>query len=412
MEVPVPVGRDNLRHIVVLMMENRSFDHMLGGLKQKDPRINGLTGNETNPDTQGALVQVQANAAFQGQLDPDPDHDFPGVDLQIFGGAPPAPGRVANMQGFVKSYFTQNATIQGSHAIMNYFPPAKVPVLTTLATEYAVFNGWFASIPGPTICNRAFAHYGTSFGHVDMNMVYLTDPIPSVYERLLQANRAAKIYYYDQQSSTMEIVNLLQHQPQVFATYSQFVSDCSKGQLPDYSFVEPNYSDHPGPGGGQLLASDQHPDHNVQEGERFIAMVYNAIRTNPGLWETTAMLIVYDEHGGLYDHVVPPACTPDGYVAQPSATGTGAPFAFDRLGVRIPAVLVSPYIPRGTVVTGPEDPANGKSFEHACIPGTVTNFFLPNYAGGRTAREKAAPDFLGVLTDALRPDADCLVFDL
>jgi phospholipase C len=181
MEVPVPVGRDNLRHIVVLMMENRSFDHMLGGLKQKDPRINGLTGNETNPDTQGALVQVQANAAFQGQLDPDPDHDFPGVDLQIFGGAPPAPGRVANMQGFVKSYFTQNATIQGSHAIMNYFPPAKVPVLTTLATEYAVFNGWFASIPGPTICNRAFAHYGTSFGHVDMNMVYLTDPIPSVY---------------------------------------------------------------------------------------------------------------------------------------------------------------------------------------------------------------------------------------
>ncbi len=84
----MPVGRDNLKHVVVLMMENRSFDHMLGGLKAQDPRINGLTGTESNPDTTGALVQVQPDAAFQGQLDHDPDHHFPGVDLQIFGGVP------------------------------------------------------------------------------------------------------------------------------------------------------------------------------------------------------------------------------------------------------------------------------------------------------------------------------------
>ena len=88
-------GLDNLKHIVVLMMENRSFDHMLGALKQKYPKINGLTGTESNPDTKGAIVKVQPNAQFQSQLDPDPDHHFPGVDLQIFGGAPPGPGRWA-----------------------------------------------------------------------------------------------------------------------------------------------------------------------------------------------------------------------------------------------------------------------------------------------------------------------------
>ena len=415
--VSLPAGLDNLKHIVVLMMENRSFDHMLGGLSlvmekgaKKYPLINGLTGNESNPDTQNNAVPVQSLAKYQGQLDHDPDHHFPGVDLQIFGGAQ-GPGRVANMQGFVKSYATQAKNLNNSHAIMNYFPPEKLPVLTLLATEYAVFNGWFSSIPGPTICNRAFAHYGTSFGQVDMDIFYILDPILSIYERINNAGMRGKIYYYDQKSSTMEIVNLLTNQPQVFGSYSQFIGDCNGGTLPEYCFIEPCYNDHPGPGSGEILASDQHPDHNVQEGERFIANTYNAIRTNPDLWESTAMLIVYDEHGGIYDHVAPPACMPDGYNASADKTGTGRPFAFDRLGVRVPAILVSPYIPRGTVVPGTEDPNKGLIFEHACIPGTATNFFLKNY-DARTVREKNANNFLSPLTDQLRPDDDCVVFDL
>jgi phospholipase C len=405
-----PAGLDSLKHIVVLMMENRSFDHMLGGLKRQFPNINGLTGNESNPDTNGTIIQVQPNATFQGQLDHDPDHHFPGVDLQIFGGAPPGPGRPANMQGFIKSYATQGTDVNASHAIMSYFPPDQLPVLTKLATEYAVFNGWFSSIPGPTICNRAFAHYGTSFGNVDMNLFYVQDPILSVYERMIKGRHTAKIYYYDQQSSTMEIVNLLKNQPQIFGSYSQFVGDCNGNTLPEYCFIEPCYNDHPGSGGGQILASDQHPDHNVREGERFIANTYNAIRTNQKLWETTVLLVVYDEHGGLYDHVAPPACPPDGYTATADKTGTGAPFSFDRLGVRVPAILVSPYIPRGTVVPGTEDP-NGLIFEHACIPGTVTNFFGLDY-GQRTPRERNSKNFLSPLTDTLRPDDDCWVFDV
>ena len=395
-------GIEQLKHIVVLMMENRSFDHMLGGLKKEDARIDGLNGNECNPDMNGQPVQVQAKAEFQGQLAHDPDHHFPGTDLQIFGGQQ-GNGRAANMQGFVKSYFTQTNDNKLAQEIMYYFPPEKLPVLTTLAKEFAVFNRWFSSIPGPTICNRAFGHYGTSFGQVGMNVFYIGKEIQSIYERLVKANRTAKIYYYDQQSSTMEIVNLLQHQPELFGTFSEFMADCHSGKLPEYSFIEPAYNDHPGPDGGQVLASDQHPTHNVQEGERFIGMVYNAIRGNDALWANTALLIVYDEHGGLYDHVVPPACVRDGFVAQPVDTGTGVPFEFDRLGVRVPAILVSPFVAKGTVV-------DGRTFEHSCIPNTVTNFFL-NGDARRTERESKSETFLDLLNGAMRPDNDIPWFE-
>src|SRR5208337_1598054 len=291
----MPPGLDNLRHVVVLMMENRSFDHMLGSLTAVNPQIDGITGQLGNPDTTGALVKPQPLAQFQGQLDPDPDHHFQAVDLQIFGGDT-SPNRAANMQGFVKSYFNQQRDVGHSQTIMYYFAQNQLPVLTTLALEFAIFNRWFASIPGPTICNRAFAHYGTSFGRVDMNLLYINEPFKSIYDRMINANHTSKLYYYDTASSTMEITNLLQHQPQLFGTYDQFLSDCENGTLPEYSFVEPNYSDHD-TNTGEEVANDQHPDHNVQAGEAFIASVYNAIKGNSDLWATTALLIVYDEHG-------------------------------------------------------------------------------------------------------------------
>ena len=402
------LGLDNLKHVVVLMMENRSFDHMLGALHAEDQRINGLTGAETNPDTTNEPVKVQPQSAFQGQLDPDPDHHFPAVHKQLFFGTagPPA---VPAMQGFVNSYWDQQHDVNHSHKIMYYFAIDKLPVLHTLARNYAVFNGWFSSIPGPTVCNRAFAHYGTSFGKASLDIFYLKEPFKSIYERMLAAGRTTKLYYFDPSSSTQEVVNLLKNQPQIFATYPQFLDDCKRGLLPDYSFVEPNYSDHPGDGGGELLASDQHPDHDVQEGEVFIASVYNAIRQNPDLWKSTALLITYDEHGGIYDHVPPPGCIPDGFHASLDDTG-GVPFAFDRLGVRVPAILISPWIAKRTVVPGPEDPVNGRVFEHASIPNTITQHFIGAY-DDRSPREKAAQTFLDLLTDQMRPDADCPHFE-
>lgn len=409
----MPTGLDQLQHIVVLMMENRSFDHMLGSLKAVDSRIDGVTGQLSNPDTTGAQVKPQALAEFQSQLNPDPDHHFPAVDLQIFGGNT-APDRQPNMQGFVKSYFNQRGDVQHSQKIMYYFKQADLPVLTTLALEFAVFNRWFASIPGPTICNRAFAHYGTSFGRVDMSPFDVIEPYKSIYTRLINANpkRTAKVYYYDTTSSTMEVVNLLQNQPELFGTYEQFLSDCDQGLLPDYSFIEPNYNDHETDTGEQV-ANDQHPDHDVQAGELFIAEVYMRIKRNPKLWANTALLIVYDEHGGIYDHVVPPNCAPDNFAAPANSTGTGREFKFDRLGVRVPAILVSPWIPKNTVVSD-------RVFDHASIPGTITKFFLGDYAQ-RSSREINADVFIEPKSSP-RPDcnllslksmrADCPEFDV
>src|SRR3954447_4502457 len=400
-------GLQNLKHIVVLMMENRSFDHMLGALHAEDPRINGLTGKETNLDTTNEPAPVKPSAEFQSQLDPDPNHHFPAVHQQIFDGGPLTK---PTMGGFVKNYYGERKDVEHSRKIMYYFPKEKLPVLAGLATNFAVFNGWFSSIPGPTLCNRAFAHYGTSFGQVSMDIFYYHKKPLSVYERLVNAGHSAKLYYFDEASSTMEVVNLLQNQPKLFGTYQQFLEDCKLGKLPQYSFVEPNYTDHEDAGGEQI-ASDQHPDHDIQHGEVFIATVYNAIRQNPELWKSTAMLIVYDEHGGIYDHVPPPNCPKDGFTAPPDQTGVpGLTFEFDRLGVRVPAVLVSPWIPKATVVPGPGD-ANGRTFEHASIPKTVTDFFVGKY-GESTIREQNAATFLDLLSDTMRPDADCPVFHL
>jgi phospholipase C len=398
-------GIQNLKHVVVLMMENRSFDHMLGGLKAKYPYIDGLTGNESNPDNTGAQIKVQPLAQYQGQLDPDPNHDFGAVNLQIFNNPKNGPPLPATMQGFVSSYFNQQQNTAHSHDILYYFTPDKLPVLTTLATEFAVFNRWFASIPGPTICNRAFAHYGTSFGQVSMDVFYEGKQYKAIYDRMLAAGHTCKLFYYDEASSTMEVVNLLQNEPAVFGTFQDFLTACSKNALPDYCFIEPNYTDHDAPdGSGEVIANDQHPDHDVRAGEQFIATVYNSIRQNPNLWPNTALLIVYDEHGGIADHVPPPSCLPDGFVAQPTDTGTLDAFHFDRLGVRVPAILVSPWVAKGSVVND--------IFEHACIPATVTDFFIGAYPD-RSPREIAANTFLGNLSlPAMRADDDCPSFSV
>jgi phospholipase C len=398
-------GIQGLKHIVVLMMENRSFDHMLGALRGRNPAIDGLTGAETNPDSTGVPVTVAPNAAYQSQLDPDPDHHFPAVDLQIFGGVTTAQDakRTPNMQGFVKSYVNVEHNLAHSHLIMNYFTPEKLPVLTTLATQFAVFNRWFASIPGPTLCNRAFAHYGTSFGQVSMDVFYWNKQYKSIYERLVAAGHSSRLYYFDEASSSLEVVNLLQNQPSLFGTFQDFLDACSRNKLPEYSFIEPNYTDHDAPdGSGELIASDQHPDHDVRAGEQFIATVYSAIRNNPSLWANTALLIVYDEHGGIYDHVQPPACIPDGFVAQPKDTGTPDPFHFDRLGVRVPAVLVSPWIAPNTVIN--------ETFEHASIPATMTDYFIGAY-DQRSPREIVANTFLGYINQpTMRAASDCPAF--
>ena len=368
----MPPGLDRLKHIVVLMMENRSFDHMLGFMKQQVPGIDGLNGDESNPDTavppQDALVQP--TAAAQAELNPDPDHSWAGTNLQIFGNEQGVDDGSPKMKGFVKAYFNKRQDVNHSHNIMHCFSPDNLPVLTYLAQQYAVCDRWFASLPGPTVPNRLFAHFGTSFSNVDNSMKF-GDNGKSIYSRLMNAGRSAKIYYFDVKSASVGFTFLLQNQPQTMGTYNDFKSDCANGLLPDYCFVEPNYSDH-----DNLLASDQHPDHNVIAGENFIGDVYNHVRQSP-LWESTLLLIVYDEHGGIFDHVVPPQIQPDGDPDPISG------FQFNRLGIRVPAIFVSPWIEPGTIVH--------TQYEHASIPATVASFFIADPAQRNlTVREQRA----------------------
>jgi phospholipase C len=406
----MPPGLDALQHIVVLMLENRSFDHMLGCLDAKHPNIDGLKGASPIPDSTGAMVAIQQLAEFRGQLLPDPHHDFASVDYQLFNGDTSA-RRTPTMDGFIRIYQKQQQPdVPSSHNVALAFSEDganNLPVLHGLATGFAVFNRWFASIPGPTLCNRAFAHYGSSFGNVGMSVFYINPAFRSIYERLTAAGRTSKLFYYDANSSTLEVVNLLRNQQVMFGTWQDFLDACDASQLPDYTFIEPNYKDHAGADGSMLLATDQHPDNDVRAGEDFIATVYNRIRRNPKLWPNTLLLVVYDEHGGIYDHVPPPVLDPSRvdpqFVAQPDATLTGQPFHFDRLGVRVPAILISPWVQAGSVI--------GDEFEHASIPGTAMQRFIPGFDNKqRSIREATANTFLKYLTlDTMRND--CPDFD-
>ena len=199
--------------------------------------------------------------------------------------------------------------------------------------------------------------------------------------------------------------NLLDHQPQLFGTFPQFVAGLRErhaaGLLASSSPTTPTTPDA---SGATLIASDQHPDHHVREGERFIASVYNAIRQNPVLWPKTALLVVYDEHGGIYDHVPPPACRPDGFVAQPAATGTRR--------IRSSSTAWASACPPCSSRRGsPAAPSStGGVFEHASIPATVTDWMIGPY-NDRSPREKNAETFLDLLT-APAARTDCIEFRL
>jgi phospholipase C len=355
-------GIAKIKHLVVVMMEGRSFDHMLGGLKERNHNIEGLTGNETNPDAAGTPVKVQPRARYQGLLNPDPGHTFQDAQLQMFNGAQSNSGD-PNMQGFVKNYSEHGASLIRSHSAMYYFPPEKLPVLATLARRYAVCDHWFSSVPGPTFPNRAFVQTGTSGGTLD-NSIFSGAGNKTIYELLAENGIQSKIYFYDQPSGSLSFLLAARH-PDFFASFDQFLKDAEAETLPAYSFIEPNYTDHVGQDGLLIPANDDHPDHDVARGETFIQTVYSAIRSKPSLWESTVLVIVYSQHGGLYDHVPPPlTVNPDGKVAH----GKGTEFDFTRLGVRVPAVIISPYIEAGSV--------DRMVYDHTSIIATARKLFL------------------------------------
>lgn len=368
------------------MMENRSFDHLLGFLQSDKYPIEGLNGDESNLDSTGEPVKVSDDANYSGDLRIDPGHHFPDVAIQLAAGTDGDP----TMTGFVKDYEKLNGGNSArGRKIMKCFNAKRVPVITTLAQEFGVCDHWFSSLPGPTLPNRSFAHAATSIGRVDMNPVWFNES-KTIYELLDESAIKSKIFFHDW-SMAQTFKNLLGNQEKYFAPFNSFLDGCKKGTLPAYSFVEPRYNADNS--GDALPANDQHPDHDVQEGETLILDVYNAVRKSPK-WNNTMLLIVYDEHGGTYDHVVPPkTVNPDGLMcADP-------PFDFTRLGVRVPAVVISPWVDRGTI--------DSTIYDHSSIAATARKLFLGDAWKDKflTARDKAADAFDYALSlDAPRTD--------
>ncbi len=375
----MPNAMDQIKNVVVLMLENRSFDHMLGYLRSATYPIDGLTGNEFNLEdpSNPASVQVNVNnqAKYQGDLHIDPAHDTLNVNDQLFGTGTPASGVAPTNRWFVFNYAHVNGNNPANaHNIMNCFAPVKIPALTALAQEFAVCDHWHSSVPGQTWPNRFFVHAATSDGYLDNTMRHYG--MRTIYDNLSAQGFSWNIYFHDVPQSLAFAHLQISLFKDRFKLFDNFKKDAQSGTLPSYSFIEPRYNDF-------LLwkANDEHPDHDVSLGDALIADVYEALRSSPQ-WNQSLLVILYDEHGGIFDHIPPPGGSP--YAVNPDGKNSSSPpFNFDRLGVRVPAVLVSPYIAKGGI-----DP---QVYDHTSLLATVKKIFnLPDFL---TQRDAAAATF-------------------
>jgi phospholipase C len=427
---------DKIDHIVVLMMENRSFDNMLGWLYDPDnpppydQAPNGQTFEGVSGKNLSNPIPPDAQEAEQGRIpvgkattihtpNPDPGEEYYHVNCQLFNTVIPPENRykpynrkpynvptplpeVAPMSGFVTDYINTFALYKNRaprydeyQTIMHCFTPDMVPVISALARNYAVCDHYHASVPSQTFCNRAFVHSATSNGLV-VNAPYvnwLFTHAPTIYNRIQDAGRPDLTWkvYYDE-LNLISITWLLQpalkpYRRTNFFHMDEFFHDAREGTLPSYAFIEPRLV---------VNHNDQHPPVDdflytdaELAGEQLMYEVYQALRHGKK-WERTLFILTYDEHGGCYDHVPPPRAVPP----EPQAPAGQYDFKFDRLGVRLPTLLISPYVERGAVVH--------REFDHTSIIKTVCNRWnLPPL----TERDKAANDLSEALT-LDRPRAD------
>jgi phospholipase C len=388
----------SVEHIVVLVLENRSFDHMLGFLYADSGNVSpvtkhafeGLTGQESNSDATGASVPVSALASGTANVyftpGANPGEGFLATNVQLFGQARPAAGSSASNGGFVTDFA---ATLKGIDAhrliisgttasdIMQIFTPDLLPVLSGLARGFAVCDQWFSSVPTETMPNRAFLCAATSQGRMD-------DTAPIKYScqsifGLLSANQLDwSMYGYNEPPMARLNYPDTMNAPEThFGRFEDFQAAAAAGNLGAYTFLEPSWGSS---------GNSQHPNFDVSLGEQLIHDVYYALCNGPA-WHQTLLVVTYDEHGGCYDHVPPPS----GAVPPDTSTDTKFGFDFTRFGVRVPAVLVSPLIAPGTVFR----PSGTVPLDHTSILKTVeTRWGLP----ALTARDAAAPDVGDVLT--------------
>jgi phospholipase C len=398
----------SINNIVVLMLENRSFDHMLGFLYADNGNVSpagqpfdGLTGQESNPGTDGAPVsvfQIQSTDASPYYMPgADPGEGYDATNSQLFGSTKAPTPPVATNNGFVNDFaYTLGwektegwSILSGTVAndIMGIFTPATLPVLSGLARGFAVCDQWFGSVPTETLPNRAFALAATSQGQMNDKSTSWT--CPTIFSLLTASNLGWAVYGYDAPPLTQQdFTDIIDADESHFGLFTDFQAAAAAGTLPPFVFLEPSWG---------ASGNSQHPNYNVALGEQLIHDVYYALYNGPA-WNNTLLIVTYDEHGGCYDHVPPPtnAVPPDNSVGQDE-------FDFKRFGPRVPTVLVSPLIAAGTVF---RVAADAMPLDHTSILKTIeTRWNLPTL----TARDAAAGDVGAVLTLATPRTDDPLV---
>jgi phospholipase C len=349
---------EGVDHLVVVMMENRSFDHYLGALAwDRDypsrEAVEGLRGEELNPDGAGRMV---APARLTVDRTINPPHSWDASHAQFAGG---------RMDAFVRA--AERALCEAPRQAISYFDRERLPILYALADQYTVCDHWFSSVMGPTWPNRFYLHAGTSWAHraywpnLDPQAVTIWDAmrqrgVPSRYYR------AGLLPWFSGAFLGKTMANAgVSARP-----VEQFFADARKGELPSFAMVEPDF-----------FSSDDHPPHHVSLGQAFIGTVARALGESP-CWPRTLLVVTYDEHGGFFDHLAPPRVV-------------DLRHDFAQLGFRVPALLVGPRVRPGAV--------HQELLEHVSVPATLAcRFGLPPL----TARMATAPDF----SAAIRPPGE------
>jgi hypothetical protein len=411
----LPPGR--IKHVFVLVLENRSFDHMLGfadvsgrdAVTGEPTHVDDLTreGPHANPDPQAGDRDVSASrpAAFalardrgDGTHPPDPGHEFENVLLQLCGYtrdgsgaiAPPAyPDRngrypAIDNSGFIASYLGL-ANVHGvvpnrtdPESIMHCFDPKQVPVLTALAKEFAVCDRWFSSMPGPTWPNRFFLHAATSGGLDDSPSSFQSASATfldgyrfengTIFDRLEESRYDWKVFMGDEFPQVFAIGGMTARRLEGhFRRFDEFAEAVNDPEFSTpYVFIEPNYGNILPTKPKDFTSGDsQHPLDDITHGERLVKQVYETIRNSPH-WNESLLLVTYDEHGGFFDHVPPPAAEPPGdTIVRPENNHHN--FDFGQLGVRVPAIAISPLIPANTV--------DHTTYDHTSLLATVEGLF-------------------------------------
>ena len=323
-----------LKHVIVLMRENRSFDHYLGALAPPPGQtLDVAPPDAVNPDPAhpGAMISRYHETRYCVR---NSIHEWSAVHQQFDNG---------RLDGFVASN-NDSAVNDGGGRAMGYYDESDLPLYYWLARNFAISDRYFSALLGPTHSNLMFYYCATSCGFaegIDTNPKLATEcgaKRPSIFTLLDSVHSSFKVYSDAPLTITAAAVGLGVYDPlHGIGSISDFEDDVAADQLPDVTFVEPNYGTLP-----LGVEDDEHPPTNPQVGQRFVFRVLDALMSHPTVWSSSAVFITWDEHGGYYDHVVPPvACVPD--------DSRVFDFAFDHHGFRVPLIVVSPFARSGYV---------------------------------------------------------------